>query len=255
MAVVTLAACGRLGFTQQRVGGDAAVDGKASDGDGALADGSALDGMRALPALVASSSAFTASGATITVSVPATGSGHLVAVGVVMYNNGATVLGVADNTATTYVSANARAKYSSAGSGAAEIWYAAASQSGATSVVVTLTGTPTGGAAWVAEVAGIDTTNALDAIAIANSVSYNGTVTGPTIATTSPNELVFTVEQAVGAASGVAAAGVFTALSPTNGDDSAYYIAPTTGSYAAVWTVAGSGGACATSATFTAALL
>ncbi len=86
--------------------------------------------------------------------IPATGTGHLIAVAV-MFNGKTSVTGVSDNAtggSNTYVSAGARATTSTWSS---EIWYAVTSRPGATVVTPAFAGSPTSVQITVWEVSGI----------------------------------------------------------------------------------------------------
>ena len=123
--------------------------------------------------------------------IPATGTGHLIAVAM-MFNGGTSVSSVSDNAtggSNTYVSAGARATI---GKQSTEIWYAVNSKSGATVVTPTFAGSPTHVEITVWEVSGIsallpDVTNITS-----GTVTLNNTP-GPAVTTTQVGDFILSV--------------------------------------------------------------
>jgi Divergent InlB B-repeat domain len=130
-------------------------------------------------------------GAITNLTIPATGTGHLVAVAL-MFNGKTSVAGVSDNAtggSNTYVSAGARSTVST---WSVEIWYAVNSKPGATVVTPTFAGSPTNVQITVWEVSGLST-SALDATNISSgNVTVNNTV-GPMVTTTQRGDFIVSV--------------------------------------------------------------
>ena len=227
-------ACGRIGFDVH-----ARPDSPASDDSG---------GTFATPALVHVSAA-ASNGTSLTMTIPPTEAGHLLVVAVVSYNTDS-VAGVVDDAANAYTSAGAKGVITAGGG--TEIWFARNSQPDATQVVITLSATA-GLEGWVAEFSGADA-GPIDTRA-ANDQSSGATVIAPIVTTTSPNAVVVSVGAIVTGAKGIHAGSPFHSMGIPNGDIASYYIAPTPGSYGAVFDETSSGLSCASSAAFPAAQL
>jgi hypothetical protein len=111
--------------------------------------------------------------------IPATGSGNLVAIAV-MFNGTTSVSSVSDNAGNAYVSAGAR---SSVGQYATEIWYAVNSKPGATVITPKFAGSPTHIEITSWEVSGVSTA-APDAKSTASGNVASNNTTGPPVTTT-----------------------------------------------------------------------
>ncbi len=121
-------------------------------------------------------------------SVPATGTGNLIAVAF-MFNGNTSISSVSDNAGNTYVSAGARCARSN---NSVEIWYAMNSNSGATLITPTFAGSPTYVqiASW--EVSGV-LPAAPDAINTASgSITLNNTP-GAAVTTTRAGDFILSV--------------------------------------------------------------
>jgi len=238
---LAVAGCGHLGFDER----DAPT---AQDGRGGDTRGSAtIDAAFALPSLVVT---YTNSGTMQFSFSPTFGTGHLLALAFSL-DTGGQVVSVVDNSlGNMFESANA---YSSSSGGATEIWYAANSRGGNTSLIVTLNGSLST-ALWLVELANMDPSAPLDTAAHGNG---NVTTTATTVAvtTTTPNEVVMSVLN-VNTASITGLAGApFQTLAVQGGDDAAYAITSSPGSYAATWNVDGPSDTCSSTATFKPAVL
>lgn len=119
--------------------------------------------------------------------VPATGSGNLIAVAL-MFNGGTSVSSVTDNAGNTYVSAGAHCVR---GILSTEIWYAVNSKSGATSVTPTFAGSPTHVEMTEWEVSGLSTA-APDAANTATGSVVSNTA-GPAVTTSQVGDFVVSV--------------------------------------------------------------
>jgi hypothetical protein len=227
---VALVACGRIGFDALPSSGDGGAD--------------APTGV-AQPKLVASSQV-AGSGAQVTVTVAPIQAGDLVIVGVIMTT--ATVMTMSDDgPGDTYQPAGARG-VSTAGL-ATEIWYAPNATAGATHVIVGLN-TGSGATVWVAEFSGVDPVSALDGHAIVDNGSVSAQSSAPAVSTSIPNEVVFSILNSAGTTTSIASGSPFVALPVVVGDDSAYAIVATPGSYGAAWNMTGNGALCASTASF-----
>jgi len=127
-------------------------------------------------------------GAITSLTVPATGSGHLIAVAL-MFNGTTSVASVSDNAGNTYVSAGARA---ATGSGAVEIWYAQNSMAGATAITPNFAGAPTLVAITTWEVSGV-LPMPPDAKSIATGTVTLSNTPGPPVTTTQAGDFVVSV--------------------------------------------------------------
>ena len=120
--------------------------------------------------------------------VPATGSGNLLAVAV-MFNGNTSISSISDNAGNTYVSAGARATKSGNSS---EIWYAASSKSGATVITPHFAGSPTHVEITSWEVSGLATSGPDAANATTGNITANNTA-GASVTTSQAGDFVVSV--------------------------------------------------------------
>jgi hypothetical protein len=130
----------------------------------------------------------TKAGAITSITIPATGSGHLIAVAL-MFNGTTSVASVSDNAGDTYASAGARA---ASGAASVEIWYALNSVAGATVVTPTFVGAPTSVEISVWEVSGVlslppDSTNTATGLVTSNNTP------GAAVTTTQAGDFVISL--------------------------------------------------------------
>jgi hypothetical protein len=224
VAVLAIAGCGRYGFSSH--------DGGVDD---ARIDARSIDAPRATPALVQ----MTTQNASATPTTVAfnIGSGHLVVVAAL---SGSTqIMSIEDGTpGNTYVSAQTREV--SAASEMVDIWYAANTRAITGGVTITLS-SDFGGELWLAEFAGVQTASPL-ATTARNTGTTSGTAVGASVATTTPDELVFSM---LGLGSGIGLSAIsagnpFTSLSFIEGDDCAFDVPAQPGIYAPAWALNGS---------------
>jgi hypothetical protein len=134
----------------------------------------------------------TSKGGNITsLTIPATGTGHLIAVAM-MFNGKTSVASVSDNAtggSNTYVSAGAR---STTSTWSTEIWYAVSSKSGAMVVTPTFAGSPTSVQITVWEVSGISSLTPDATNTSSGSVTLNNTP-GPAVTTTQPGDFIVSI--------------------------------------------------------------
>jgi len=138
----------------------------------------------------------TKAGAITSITIPATGAGHLIAVALI-FNGTTSVASISDNAGNVYVSAGARA---AAGAASVEMWYALNSVAGATVVTSTFVGAPTSVEISTWEVSGVlslppDTTNT--AVGTINS----NNVPGAAVTTTQAGDFVISVLVGLGGTS------------------------------------------------------
>jgi hypothetical protein len=183
----------------------------------------------------------------ITVSGLATQSGHLLVVAILSYTGAVAVSSIDDNANNTYVSTDARAMSDDGGS---EIWYVAGATGGVTEVTITFDGI-SGGAAWVAEFAGVAAESPLDGAGEATGGAAP-TIQGPAVETSTPNDLVVSVIE-VSSGDIDAVDPPYVNLPAISGDDASYGVAPSPGTNSITWTADGTGETIATTAAFTAA--
>jgi hypothetical protein len=214
---MTLLACGRVDFASERDAG--------------------------APVLVASASLNMASAA-VTVPVQPTGPGNILVIASITQPT-ASVVSITDDVGSTYVPAGCRGVF---GGAATEIWYAAVDE-GATSVTLMFDDS-WGATVWATEFSGIRTSSPVVAVAKLDDQPGTAIVSGAS-APAAADQLVFTV-LATTTVQGMHPGNAFVPLDWATGDDSAFYVAPDTGTYAAVWDVDPPGGSCSSTAVFAA---
>jgi hypothetical protein len=131
-------------------------------------------------------------GSITNLTIPATGTGNLIAVGL-MFNGATSVTAVSDNAGNAYVSAGAKA---AVGNGSTEIWYAVSSKSGATVVTPTFAVSPTHVEITVWEVSGISTFAPDVTNTASGSITLNNTP-GPAVTTTHANDFILSILLAI----------------------------------------------------------
>lgn len=172
-----------------------------------------------------------ATGSSRTITINASGAGHLIAVAVAMASPTVSVSSITDNAGNAYVSASARGTDSAGAS--TEIWYAKNSKAGATSVTVHFTGSIFN-MFWVAEVSRIDLTSPVDTKGSISNGNANPS-TSASLTTTQSHDFVYAVIFQGGVVSG--ATTPFTEQSIVNGNAAAYLKTVKTGTYHASWNV------------------
>ncbi len=222
LALVTAAACGRVGF------GDLAAAGI----DGAIVGSDVAPVQYATPSVAQFAVGFGVA-PTVTVPVAATDASDVIAVAVSGYFG---VMSVSDDAGNTYTHAVVQGD---ANNDSAEIWYAKPGQGAATVITVTMP-SANNTVVWVLELAHIDP-DAPVAAAMGSSASTSlSTATAAALTTTIASTIVIDVG-AGGAAFDSLNAGSFTGLEQQYGDAAAFDIAAQPGSYAATWRVSGGG--------------
>jgi len=127
-------------------------------------------------------------GGITSVTIPATGTGHLIAVAM-MFNGSTSVASVSDNAGNAYVSAGARA---TSGTNSVEIWYAQNSVAGATMITPNFVGSPSSVEITAWEVSGV-LSMAPDATNTASGTVTLANTPGPAVKTTLAGDFVISV--------------------------------------------------------------
>lgn len=117
--------------------------------------------------------------------VPATGSGNLIAVATI-FNGSTSVASMTDNAGNSYVSAGAR---SVTGASASEIWYATNSKAGATVITPQFAGSPTHIEVTSWEVSGLSTVT-VDAKSTATGTVTTNSTPGPAVTTSQAGDFI-----------------------------------------------------------------
>ena len=170
--------------------------------------------------------------------VPATGSGHLIAVGWSSSEGSApTIASITDNANNVYVEApNARAVDTT--TNMVDIWYAKNSIAGATTLMITPSPSGSNGTAVIWEFSGVDTVSPLDQVSVLNSQPITGSPTGAAVTTTSPVEAVISVVAPQWWMVSLASGNAFTSdlvLNSPYASGWAHLITSSSGTYAAAW--------------------
>lgn len=134
-----------------------------------------------------------ASGSSYSITLAATKSGSLIAVGISGTISSITVTGVTDNKSQTYSQVSGARATDSGSNYFTDIWYFANSASGVTTITVSLSGSTASGGATAIEVVGINTTSPVDASAAVNNIASTSTPVSGNITTTQNNGLIFVV--------------------------------------------------------------
>jgi Divergent InlB B-repeat domain len=188
-------------------------------------------------------------GAITSLTIPATGSGHLIAVAM-MFNGTTSVSGLSDNVGNTYVSASARA---ATGSNSVEIWYAQNSIAGATVITPSFLTAPTVVQISTWEVSGILFTPPDAKNSACGSVTLNNTP-GPAVTTTQVGDFIISVLFAINTAfTAISSGNEFTNDFTTYGNGWAHITSnlSSTGTHQASWvTSAPTGKYCASTVAF-----
>jgi len=181
--------------------------------------------------------------------VPATGTGNLIAVAL-MFNGNTSVSSVSDNAGNTYASAGARV---TSGSNSIEIWYAQTSKAGATTVTPTFVGSPSVVQITAWEVSGV-LAIPLDATATSNGTITANNTPGPAVTTTRAGDFILSVMFAVNTnLTAISSGNEFTNDFATYGNGWAHITSTSTaaGTHQASWYTANpTGGYCASVVAF-----
>ncbi|HXJ96057.1 MAG TPA: choice-of-anchor D domain-containing protein [Terriglobia bacterium] len=185
-----------------------------------------------------------------TCTIPSTGAGDLLVVGWTGSSGPSTLKSISDNVSNGY----AEAKGTKAGNWHAgvsvDIWYAANSKAGATSLTVTPTPSGAQGAAVIWEFSGVSTTSPLAQAGALINQPVTKTPVGPSVTTTSAGEVIISIAAGSKSITGIYSGNPFTEDSLVHSDGWAHLIASSPGGYDAQWNESPSGAYCASAAAF-----
>jgi hypothetical protein len=191
-------------------------------------------------------------GGITSLTIPATGSGHLIAVALI-FNGSTSVASLSDNAAggsNTYVSAGAR---STSGVWSTEIWYAVKSKSGATVVTPTLAGSAPQIQMTVWEVSGLSASTPDATNTSSGSLTLNNTP-GPAVTTKQVGDFIVSIMLAnTSDLSAITSGNAFTDDFGSDGNGWAHLTSnsASAGTYQASWyTASPSGQYCASTVAF-----
>ena len=172
-----------------------------------------------------------------TCTIPATGSGNLIVVAWGSAPNVSPKIGtVTDNAGNTYMEAG-NAWAADPAAGAIDIWYAANSKPGTTTMTITPSVSSLG-AAVIWEFSNVDLTAPLDQTSVLNGQPATTTASGASVATTVPGDLVISVLTPSGTTLGIQPGSVFTLDSLLFGNGWSHATTSSAGSYAPQWNTA-----------------
>ena len=215
VAIVGLAACGRLDF-------DAGI---APSGDGR---DRGSDAGPIVPALVQIQSIYAEAKTGVELLTLSTQRNDLVVVLTTDVHDGSTLSTITDSAGDAYVSVNASFTHSPS---RAEVWYVASGLGGATSLTIT-DAASTDREVWFLEISGA---SKLDLGSDVSDLSAGTTIDAPTVVPTHVPAAIVSMVLVDGEVQGVASG--FSALPVLDGDDAAFAIASMAGSYGPVFTL------------------
>ncbi len=191
-----------------------------------------------------------------TCTIPATGSGHLIVVGLQLgggVSTSTTFLSVTDNAGNIYAEAGAARSIDTGASTVIDIWYAKNSVAGATSLTISPSAGFSNAGAVIWEFSGVDTSSPLDRTAVLNSQSSTTTPSGAPVSITSPGEVIISIAEVANTATGIVSGNAFTNDSTLMSNGWAHLITSSTGTYSPQWTQDQSGTYDSSTASFKAA--
>jgi len=172
-----------------------------------------------------------------TCSIPSTGSGNLIVVGIQMSaNNATTISSVTDSAGNVYAEAGAARAIDTVAGTVADIWYAKASVAGTTSLTISPSASTSNGLAVIWEFSGVDPTAPLDQVAVLNNQASTSVVSGAAVTVTSSIEAIVSIAVVGNSVSGIASGNAFVNDSTLQGNGWAHLITSSTGTYSAQWT-------------------
>lgn len=189
----------------------------------------------------------------ITCAIPATGSGHLIVVGLQLTKGvgaGTTISSIGDNAGNAYFEAgSARASDNSSGY-VSDIWYAKNSAAGATAVTITPSAGVSTAAAVFWEFSGVDTTSPLDQSVALSSQPATTTPTGGSVTTLAGSDAIVSIAVVQSCLTGIVAGNPFTSDSALLCNGWAHLVTSAAGTYAAQWNQSPTGTYIASTAAF-----
>jgi hypothetical protein len=205
-----------------------------------------FDSASAPPALVQSGAVDMLDVVVASLTIAPTGSGDLLVVATGDFSTKQPITAMTDDAGNTYVSANALATNAM---DMVEIWYAANSVPGATTLTVT-SATASKRQVWFLELSNMDRDAPLDVVATAGAPPPSATPEAPLVTPTTGRSVIVSVANALDDVKTVDPESPFVAMPIFDGNDAAYYLTPSHGSFGAVWDAGGLGDYCASTAAF-----
>jgi len=192
-----------------------------------------------------------------TCTIPATGAGHLIVVGLQFgahVDTSITFNSITDTAGNVYAEAGAARSIDAAAGSVVDIWYAKNSIAGATTLTITpstaLAGGVAGAGAVIWEFSGADTTAPLDQTSVLNSQPSTAAPSGASVSTSSAGELIISLAAVAGDITGISAGNSFTSDSTIKVNGWAHLIAASPGPYSAQWVESPAGTYASSSASF-----
>jgi hypothetical protein len=185
---------------------------------------------------------------TASITIGASGAGHLIVVGVETGTNGA-VTSISDDAGNTYAQLVRAVSNLASPTFGAELWFAKDSRAGATRLAVSA---PTVNSIVVWEAANISTANPLDTDTKLDNQATSTTPLGAAVTTSAPGELVIAVAIVDNSVTGLHTGSEFTNDRLTNGNGWAHITSTSApaSAHQAQWDQPSSGVSCAVSAAF-----
>lgn len=170
--------------------------------------------------------------------IPATGSGHLLAVAWKSEGGSGTgivISSITDNVGNSYVEASAARSTDATHNAVLDIWYAKNIAAGATTLTITTSSSGIPGGAVIWEIAGADTIAPLDVAAGTNNQPANSIPAGASVSTSAAGDIVISAVNSQNGISGIDSTSSFTSDSLVDGAGWAHLLTTATGSYGAKW--------------------
>jgi hypothetical protein len=188
-----------------------------------------------------------------TCTIPATGAGNLLVVGWTGASGPSILKEISDNVGDSYAEAKGTKAANWSAGVSVDIWYAANSEAGATSLTLTPTSGGGPGAAVIWELSGVSTTSPLAQVAALRNQPGTTTPAGASVTTTSAGEVIISIAAGSKSITGIYSGNPFIEDSLVRSNGWAHLIASSTGAYNAQWDESPSGAYCASAAAFFAA--
>lgn len=188
--------------------------------------------------------------------IPASGAGNLIVVGIQLgagVNTNTTIGQVTDNVGNVYAEAGAARSFDTGAQTVGDIWYARNSVSGASSITITPSTSVSKAYAVIWEFAGADSTSPLDTSAVLDSQAATSTVSGAAVTTSGGSEAIVSLGIVASNVSGISSGNSFTNDSTLAGNGWAHLFTSASGTYAAAWTQSPAGTYGSSTAAFKAA--
>jgi hypothetical protein len=170
-----------------------------------------------------------------TCAIPATGSGHLIAVAwSSVWGTTPTISGITDNAGNVYSEAGA-SRAVLATSAMIDFWYARNSKPNATTLTITPSPGGSTGGAVIWEFSNVDTLSPLDQTAVLSSQAATTAPSGASVTTTATSEVIISALTPAGSVNGIAPGNTFANDLTFFGNGWAHLISSSTGTFNAQW--------------------